>query len=405
MGTETRDQEGVYTVKAGAARAQSEQSEQIQLSFFDTVSPAVMTTHKNPASTSPEAAAETVPAGEAGSTVPDASAGSAEETAVQSTQGTVTASEDVPGASSVVVALDDECLGQRLRAAREARGLSCEDAAHRLKLPASVLQALETERYERIGRGVYLRGYLTKYLQLLDLPLVLADRVLKDHAEMPALVTSGVVSRPRYLFERYSGSALYLILTGVIIVPAVLLATRGGLDANLARIAPLDTTEIPASIPAPERSSDATSVATNAAPVAEAATADATHAETPLIASMTPFPQAGPAATGDVAAAGGKQTVIETLPPGQHALRLTLSESSWVEITTSDGQKLEYGLLVAGSVHTYHSRQAMDVLVGNVNGATVEIDGAAQDLAPFRHANVAHFRLNAGDSTLSRSGG
>jgi cytoskeleton protein RodZ len=383
MGTETRDHEGVYTAKPDAVCAQSEHCEQIQLSLFDAVSSLAMTTNNHPAGPNSEpAATPEVPAEEANA-----------------------AASDVLGAPPEEIA--EECLGQRLRAAREARGLSCEDAAHRLKLRASVLQALETERYDRIGHGVYLRGYLTKYLQLLNLPVVLADRVLKDHTEVPALVTGGAVSHPRYLFQRYSGSALYLILTGVIIVPAVLLAMRGGFDSNLVHIAPLDTTEVPASIPAvPDHGSDATNTANNAASAPDPAPAvAAVHAETPLIASMTPFPQAGPATTNDIASVTNTSASVGTIPPGQHGLRLTLAESSWVEITTTDGQKLEYGLLAAGSVRTYHSRQAMDVLVGNVNGATIEIDGDAQDLAPYRHANVAHFRLNAGDSTLSRSGG
>ena len=33
------------------------------------------------------------------------------------------------------------------------------------------------------------------------------------------------------------------------------------------------------------------------------------------------------------------------------------------------------------------------------------IDGKAQDLAPFRHANVAHFKLSGGDVSISHSGG
>jgi len=192
----------------------------------------------------------------------------------------------------------------------------------------------------------------------------------------------------------------------VIIVPAVLLATRGGFDPNLARIAPLDTTEVPASIPpTPDRGSDAGAAVKTVSAPEPAAPDAAAHAETPLIASMTPFPQSTAAAAANDIASAASRTASGETPPGQHVLRLTLTESSWVEITTPDGQKIEYGLIAAGSVRTYHSRQTMDVLLGNVGGASVEIDGASQDLAPYRHANVAHFRLNAGDSTLSRSGG
>jgi len=289
-----------------------------------------------------------------------------------------------------------ESLGQRLRAAREARGLTCEAAAQQLRLPASVLQCLEAERFDRIGHAVYLRSYLHKYLQLLDLPQVLAERVLGEYAAPPApLVTTGTVSRPRYLFDRYSGSALYLILTGVIVVPAVLLAMRAGFDQNLVRIAPLDTPELNASaINIPNDSTAAASAANSTQPAAVTSTPSSAA---PFIASMTPFPTP--------AAAPAKPAEAPT-SPGQHKIHLNLGEASWVEIVGADGQKLEYGLLPAGSARDYTTSQIIDVRIGNTNGATLEIDGAAKDLAPYRHSNVAHFRVADGEtSTAAHSGG
>lgn len=299
---------------------------------------------------------------------------------------------------TVPVVCVDASLGQRLRAAREARGLSCEDAAHRLKLPATVLKALEAEQFERIGHGVFLRGYLSKYLQLLDLPQVLAERIVQDHAEPPALTTSGTISHPRYLFERYSGSALYLILTGVIVVPAVLVALRAGFDQNMARIAPLDAP--PAVIaPVSERSSNP---AVAVAPVSHAATqptvapTTATPEETPLVASMTPFP----------AAAENKSSVAPAVATAlANRLHLSLTQASWVEVVDADGKKLEYGLLPAGSERDYASDKALDIRIGNADGALVAVDGKPQDLASFRRANVAHLKIAGGVATAAHGNG
>jgi cytoskeleton protein RodZ len=291
-----------------------------------------------------------------------------------------------------------ESLGLRMRAAREAKGLTCETAAHQLRLPASILQSLETERFDRIGHAIYLRSYLTKYLQLLDLPLVLAERVLHEHAApAPQLVTTGTVSRPRYLFERYSGSALYLILTGVIVVPAVLLAMRAGFDQNLVRVSPLDATEIAAPMPkAQEEGLPAPSHEAGDAAVQAATKPASTSA--PFIASMTPFPTPAASETTAKNETSGN--------PGEHKLRLNLAEASWVEITASDGQKLEYGLLPAGSSRSYDAVKALDVRIGNANGATLEVDGKPRDIAPYRHSNVAHFKLADGEtSTVVHSGG
>jgi len=288
-----------------------------------------------------------------------------------------------------------ESLGQRLRAAREARGLTCEAAAQQLRLPASVLQCLEAEHFDRIGHAVYLRSYLHKYLQLLDLPQVLAERVLGEYAAPPApLVTTGTVSRPRYLFDRYSGSALYLVLTGVIVVPAVLLAMRAGFDQNLVRIAPLDTPELNTSaVNIPDESTAATSTVNSAQGPAVAASAPNTSA--PFIASMTPFPT-------QAAAPKPAETPAN---PGQHKVHLNLGEASWVEIVAADGQKLEYGLLPAGSTREYSTSQVLDVRIGNTSGATLEIDGAAKDLAPYRHSNVAHFKVADGETSIAAHSG
>jgi cytoskeleton protein RodZ len=301
-----------------------------------------------------------------------------------------------PSAPTVVL---DASLGQRLRAAREARGLSCDAASHALKLPITVVKALEAEQFERIGHGVFLRGYLSKYLQLLDLPQVLADRVVQDHAELPPLTTNGTISHPRYLFERYSGSALYLILTGVIVVPAVLLALRAGFDQNLTRITPLDAP--PPAIAA--LVADHAIAATAAdAPVTQpsvqlpAAPAPAKPEETPLVASMTPFP----------AAAAEKKSVSVSAPaskPGNR-MHLSLTQASWVEIVDAAGTKIEYGLLPAGSERDYASDQVLDIRIGNADGASLTIDGKALDLATFRRANVAHLKLVDGTPSTLHGG-
>ncbi len=297
----------------------------------------------------------------------------------------------------------EESLGMRLRAAREARGMRCDEVAQQLKLPLATIQALEADRYERIGDGVYLRGYLTKYLRLLDLPQVLAERVLNGYGQLPPLTTSGTVSRPRYLFQRYSVSALYLILTGVIIVPAVLLATRGGFEPNLAQITPLDAPET-TSPAAPANNTQAGQTGLPATPAATPAPAAPAADETPLVASLTPFPAAKREA---VDGSDADKTAAAAMPanaPGRHSLRLSLTQSSWVEIVASDGEKLDYGLLAAGTVRSYSSDKTIDVRLGNSEGASVEVDGKPQDLTPFRHSNVAHFKLSDGDAAISHSG-
>ncbi|BDG26214.1 hypothetical protein TthSNM66_08500 [Thermus thermophilus] len=60
-------------------------------------------------------------------------------------------------------------LGERLREARERRGLSLGEAARQLALKAEVLEALEECRFERLPEPALARGYLRRYALLLGL--------------------------------------------------------------------------------------------------------------------------------------------------------------------------------------------------------------------------------------------
>lgn len=408
MGTENDPKNAVYTPWEGEyahairpGEAQQDAAEQVQLSFFDAVTPAEMNTQQS--GSNEEERYEALD--------PRSSQSAPDHDHVLPTEAAAPAddriAEDVPNeptgtASEMRIEPVEmsESLGQRMRAAREARGLTREEAASRTKMRIAIIDALERDEFDRIGHGVYLRGYLSKYLGLVGLPLVLADRVLERHADLPPLVTSGTISRPRYLFERYSGSALYVVLTGVIIVPAVLLAMRAGFDSNLVRVAPLDATESTQSITHSELplSASPTSTPTDASVAAQNAKTAAE--DRPLAASMTPFPP-----TEAAAVETPKPVDDSVVPPGQHSLKITFAEASWVDVTTADGHKLEQGIVPAGSTRAYHSEQTLDAHLGNVNGTTVEVDGKVQDLTAFRHSNVAHFKLAAGESTLSHSGG
>lgn len=60
-------------------------------------------------------------------------------------------------------------LGERLRQAREAKGLSLKQAAQRLALRAKVLEALEGCRFQELPEPALARGYLRRYALLLGL--------------------------------------------------------------------------------------------------------------------------------------------------------------------------------------------------------------------------------------------
>jgi len=60
--------------------------------------------------------------------------------------------------------------GARLRAAREARGLSIEEVAERLRLNAALVLAMEQDRLALLGPPVFARGHLRSYAVLVGAP-------------------------------------------------------------------------------------------------------------------------------------------------------------------------------------------------------------------------------------------
>lgn len=293
----------------------------------------------------------------------------------------------------------ESSLGQRLREERERRGWTLDEVSTRLRLPQRVVATLESDEFTRIEHDVYLRGYLASYSRLLGIPLQAVDtRIRERNAPPPALVATGRISHSRYLFQRYSVPTVYVILTGLIVAPAVWLATHGGLDQNLARVSsleqPLPLEAAPVAVPtAPlTQASDVTATAKSTPPQGVAAPV-ASAAELPLMASMVPALKQAVAPAEPVA------------PPvaGRHEITLRLKQASWVELIAADGRRVEFGLLAAGSQRTYTVDQPVSVRLGNSANAELLVDGRPIDLAPFRRAAVAHLKLVDGSATAPGS--
>jgi cytoskeleton protein RodZ len=150
--------------------------------------------------------------------------------------------------------------------------------------------------------------------------------------------------------------------------------------------------------PAPASSSGLVAATTDSkpAPVAESHTED----QQPLLASMAMFPPLDHSASKSplvTATAPASATDPANNGVGAHGLTLSLPSASWVEVTASDGSRLEYGILPAGTQKPYRSDKTLDVRIGNAAGAQATIDGQPVEIDTFRRANVARFRVDIHD--------
>jgi cytoskeleton protein RodZ len=283
----------------------------------------------------------------------------------------------------------DVSTGERLRAAREARGLSLAACAGELHLPVKVLERLERNEFGEAEHFVFLRGALSGYAKLLGLPPGSCDQTLRAVApvEQPPLVSITRTSPARWLLQRYGTAATYIVLTATIAVPLVLLGLRGGLERPAARIVSLDQAPAASAQPAQPKT-------TARSPDRAAASPDAT----PLRASMTPFAAIGLSDIAGSATADTKPSVAPAPVPAavagdEHALSIAASADCWFEISDADGNRIDSGLLHAGDTRTWHSAGALHVTVGNADGVSVTRDGQPLALAPYQRANVARFEV------------
>ena len=238
--------------------------------------------------------------------------------------------------------------GGRLRQAREAAGLSIDDVAARLRMPARIVRSLEAEDWSRLGAPVFVRGQ-PMMEALVDVGPVEPSRLV-SRTHTPAA---------QWWAEQLGRRLVYIVLTLFLVVPAWV-ATRQHLSATVADAAPLDLPVDPAG-----------KAVQRQLPPAMPRT---------VVASMAAVPSARPPAT---------EIVIRT------------RGESWVTVTAVDGSSLERALVPAGSERRYAAAQVAHLTIGNASAVEVESQGRNVDMGAFARANVARFTVSSDGSLVA----
>jgi cytoskeleton protein RodZ len=245
-----------------------------------------------------------------------------------------------------------------LARAREAAGMSLEEAARQLKFAPRQLQALEAGELERLPGGTFVRGMLRSYARLLHLdaqPLLaqIGDRVPPPDAErlaqrfrQPVPFSDGT--------RRSNLTYVALSLTLLAVVVAVALEWRQE-RAGTPRLA---------FVSAAQQSPEPPRVA-----VASAAPAPAVTAE----------PAAPPEER--ATAAGWRRIALE------------FDGESWVEIRSGNGKLLVSQLQPGGSVRVVTGVPPFTVVIGNAQHVRLSYNDKPVDLMPHVKVEVARFTL------------
>src|SRR5690606_2174655 len=125
--------------------------------------------------------------------------------------------------------LDRGC-GERLRQAREAAGLSIADVSKRLKMPARVIESLESHQHPRAEAQVFVRGQLRSYAKLRGVRVDDVAAAAADSQIQPAPIVPLSYTPPlQRVADKVMGRMVYIVITALIGVP-VWMATRGHID-------------------------------------------------------------------------------------------------------------------------------------------------------------------------------
>lgn len=262
-------------------------------------------------------------------------------------------------------------VGQILRDAREAQGVTLDDAAARLRLMHRQIEAMETNDFEGLGQPVFARGFVRNYARLLGLaPEALLARMEGAPVE-PTAVSRAEPPPPR---SWLASAWLILLLLGLLVVVGVPVALYLWLNSEVDEAPQSRMPPAALSRPAPV-----------AAPVPVAEPVETA----PPIVPTAPVEPAAPAAE----PAGAAEAGAPAAPAASGVLHIEFGDEAWAEVKDVGGRMLLRQLNPAGSRVDIHGQPPFDVVIGNAAQARMTYNGRPIDLKPFIDVTVARFTL------------
>ena len=288
---------------------------------------------------------------------------------------------------------DTLSVGKQLAGQRRRREISIRQVSEQIKLPGWVIEALEADRMEQVA-PLYLRGYVRNYANFLGLD---AEALLSrlEQRQAPELRPVLPVSQTGIKFERLIKFSTYLLVTTLIVPPLVYFFVVGGVRV-------FEREVVDASNPASSQPLNVSQRIAEALAIAEPGDEDSEPGH--LAASAVPLNNLRPLE--DASSLATSTLATEVLPPETQTeaialstLALELTEDSWIEIESADGQRLEFDLLRAGTQRSYQASPPFRLLIGRANAVRITLDGEVQQFSGQDQGSVVE--LNLGQPSLN----
>lgn len=337
--------------------------------------------------------------------------------------------------------------GERLRLAREARGLSQQNVAERLCLKLSTVRDIEEDKTPADLAATFLRGYIRSYARLVHVPESDILPMLSEQAPVRAAKITPMHnislggSRRR---KKRDGMLMTFTLLVILVVIGLTVAwwwqnhkaSQADLNAMTNTSAsgnsseqsiplngnsddastggtsvPLDTdnsapttTDTPAANTtgaetAPTADSNnsaatATGTGDNQTPAASSAVVSPSQVTTPTATPAAPVATPAPTSTTDTSSP--VQPTAAATPASGDALVMNFHGDCWLQVTDASGKKLFSGLQHNGGTLNLTGKTPYRVRIGAPGSVSVQFRGQPVDLSRFVRTNqVARLTIGA----------
>lgn len=282
------------------------------------------------------------------------------------------------GPEEEVVVAAKPSVGERLRAGREAKGMSAADVAAALKLSPRQIEALETGNWAALPGHAFVRGFVRNYARVAQLNTeeLLAD--LDAPAAPPPCLDvpqNATAVMPQVGMAQKRDYAA--VLAGLVLV-AIAVVAYYVVPPDLWQAKPVEAPLAASAAPAPlfppggQAQIDADAAPNQGTAAPEAAS-----------------PVAAPVPAGDASLSEAPASAAAAAA----ALKLKFAQPSWVEIRDRSGQIIFSQLNPAGSERAVDGQPPFALVVGNAAHVTVSYKGREVELQPRSKDDVARITV------------
>lgn len=273
-------------------------------------------------------------------------------------------------------------IGETLRAAREARGLSLEEAEAATRIRARFLEALEQDDHSSLGGALYVRGFVRNYALFLGIsPDPLLAQLGPRPAPLPAPTTAVA---PRYMSVPLETNPLPLGRILFMLISLLLLGALGltlwgqpaQRDALLTRLGMAGLLTSATLTPAAPATGEETTPLPTQGALAGTATLEPSRSVTPSPDVATPVPTATLPPRTPTPDPNQTATPTQAPLPSGVVVRAEIVADTWVRVYVDAREQPEVErTLRVGESFEWVGEQAVSLRAGNAGGIRIILNG------------------------------